>query len=65
MVWAWVHVCSRKEGKIQVMAGPAPSSQTVGSLMATPMPTKPARKKWQKVVWLIHFNGEILRTTFD
>jgi hypothetical protein len=33
-----------KKGEIQVLAGIAPSSQTVGSLLRTPWPAKPAGK---------------------
>ncbi len=34
----------RKEGRIEVLACPAPSSQTLGSLLRTPWPAKPAKK---------------------
>ncbi len=39
----------KKEGRIQVVAGLAPSSQTVGSLLRRVSPAKLAGKKWQKV----------------
>ncbi len=38
-----------KEGGIQVLAGLAPSSQTIGSLLRTPWLAKPATKIWQNV----------------
>ncbi len=41
----WMCECvPRKEGGIQVMTGLAPSSQTVGYLLRTPWPSKPAVK---------------------
>ncbi len=36
-------------GEIKVLAGLAPSSQTVGSLKRTPWLAKPSRKIWHKV----------------
>jgi hypothetical protein len=39
----------RKEGRIQALAGLAPSCQTVGSLCRTPWPDSLTRKNCQKV----------------
>jgi hypothetical protein len=40
---AWLHGCDpEKKGGIQVLGGLASSSQTVGSLLRTPWPEKPA-----------------------
>ncbi len=39
----------RKEGRIQALAGLAPSCQTVGSLGRTPWPDSLTRKNCQKV----------------
>jgi hypothetical protein len=44
MLYGWSDMFSKKEGGIQVMAGLAPSSQTVKSLLRAPLPAKPARK---------------------
>ncbi len=41
----------RKEGVIQVLAGQAPSSQTIGSLLKAPCLGKLGRIIWQKVSW--------------
>jgi hypothetical protein len=40
---------ARESGK-QVLAGLAPSSQTIESLLIIPFPTKPEGKNWQKVI---------------
>ncbi len=48
-----------------MLAGLAPSSQTVGSLIRTPQPTNPHGKILQKVSGKIHFNRKIRSTTFD
>ncbi len=49
-VWLCRHV-PRIEGGIQVLAGVAPLSQTVGSLSRTPWPAKLARKYLTKMIF--------------
>ncbi len=44
MPCSWAGVFLGKEGGIQVLAGLAPSSQTLGSLLRTPWPAKLTRK---------------------
>jgi hypothetical protein len=41
-----------KEGRIQVLVGLAPSSQTVGYLLRTPRPALAARENLQKIGWV-------------
>jgi hypothetical protein len=56
----------RTEGGIKVLAGLAPSSQTVGSLLRTPWLAKSARNIWQKCESSeITPMGKIPSTSFD
>jgi hypothetical protein len=59
---AWLTHCMdpypRKEGGMQVLAGLAPSSQTVGSIVSKA--GQKNQEKLKKLVLRIHFNGKIL-----
>jgi hypothetical protein len=46
----WTGPLRRKVGRKKVLAGLAPSSKTVRSLMRTPCPAKPFVKIYQKVI---------------
>jgi hypothetical protein len=48
-----------------VLAGLASFSQTVGSLLRTPLADKATGKIMQKVIQQIHFNGKMYLTTFN
>jgi len=54
-----------REGGIQVLAGLAPSSQRVGSLLRTPGQQSWTEKFGKKPVRWMQFNGKIRSTTFD
>jgi hypothetical protein len=49
----------------RLLAGQAPSSQSVGSLLRPLWPAKLARKIQQKVMQQIFFNGKMHSTTFE
>jgi hypothetical protein len=64
-----MHGCAsafpRKEGGIQVLAGLAPSSQIVRSLLRTTLPASQHRKIHPKCVRQICFSEKIHSITFD